>query len=220
MTRTVAALLAVLLAVGCQRAVPNEPVLPTDAGPPPECSEDALRRFVERAPTMPLDDKRAARSLLLEMFAMDQCQRQLLSFGASVDAHNSQEIERMVDHYGWPGRRTWGKEADFAAFLIVQHSDNEAFQERVLAMLDRLRTTGDTSPTYWAYLDDRLNAVRKQRPQHFGSQGGCVGTGVWRPLPIEDEAGVEKRRQALGMEPLADYVEHMNGICQGELVPP
>jgi hypothetical protein len=211
----------IVTAVACQRA-PIELTLlaEPDAGTLPECSADVLARFVEKAPIVPLDDRRAARSMLLEMLQMDQCQRQLGHHGMSVDPHNAEQLARLIDRYGWPSRRTWGEESDRAALLIVQHAKDVTFEARVLAMLEQLVKTGDTSPVHVAYLHDRVFAVRRKLPQRYGTQGWCVAVGSWKPLPIEDEAGVDHRREEVGLEPLAAYVEKMSEVCTEASPPP
>jgi hypothetical protein len=184
-----------------------------DAGPGPECDREGLQRFVEQAPTMPLENRNDARNLLLEMVAWDQCMRQLMFPGPKVDRHNTEQLKRFVDHYGWPTLRAWGHEAERAAFLIAQHADHDvAFQEKVLVILRDLKPE-DRTPAYPAYLHDRIQVLAKKAPQRFGTQGSCVGTGVWQPFPIEDEGGVDVRRKSVGLAPLAEYVATMNGLC-------
>ncbi len=57
----------------------------------------------------------------------------------------------------------------------------------------------DVEPVDIAYLSDRV-AVAEGRPQKYGTQ--FQGP---KPMPIEDEARVDERRAALGLESMADY---------------
>jgi hypothetical protein len=42
------------------------------------------------------------------------------------------------------------------------------------------------------------------RPQRYGTQFDWDAAGQLSPLPIEDQAGVDERRQTLGLRPLKD----------------
>uniref|UniRef100_UPI0038CBF70A hypothetical protein n=1 Tax=Caulobacter hibisci TaxID=2035993 RepID=UPI0038CBF70A len=43
------------------------------------------------------------------------------------------------------------------------------------------------------------------RAQTYGTQGGCKGPADWRPDPVIDPEGLEARRAAVGLEPIAAY---------------
>jgi hypothetical protein len=73
-------------------------------------------------------------------------------------------------------------------------------------LFDRLAAvdTGEATPAQLAYLDDRVR-MRQGRAQRYGTQIRTVDD---RPVPfeLEDPDGVDERRRAVGLEPLADYV--------------
>jgi hypothetical protein len=71
---------------------------------------------------------------------------------------------------------------------------------------------GQASPGNLAYLEDRI-AVAAGDPQVYGTQVGCGPDGPVPATPIDDEAGVDDRRAAAGLEPLADYLAEMATIC-------
>jgi hypothetical protein len=75
-----------------------------------------------------------------------------------------------------------------------------------------LLVLGEIKPSLYAYLYDRV-AVGAERPQRFGTQGRCVGTGRWEPQPIEEPELVDIRRAQMGLVVLQDYIELMNGHC-------
>lgn len=132
-----------------------------------------------------------------------------------ADADNLPWLKADLDAHGWYRITEMGKEADNAAWLMVQHADADVvFQQKILAMLEPLVGQGETSPTNYAYLLDRV-AVNSQRPQRYGTQGGCADGG-WEPRALEEPAtAVDQRRAEVGLPPLADYIAAFkaNGLC-------
>ncbi len=124
---------------------------------------------------------------------------------AAIDRQNTARLEQIVDRYGWPGRALVGFEAADAAWLLVQHADaNVAFQKRCLKLMQEA-PKGDVKPKQIAYLTDRI-LVHEGKMQMYGTQAQGQG-GVLKPLPIADEANVDRRRALAGMPPLAEYLK-------------
>jgi hypothetical protein len=124
-------------------------------------------------------------------------------FNAS-DRANTERLKRIVDKFGWPSTAEFGEAAEQAAWVVAQHADlDRPFQHQVLQLLEASTEKGDSPPRHFAYLYDRV-AVAEHRLQRWGTQGRCVN-GRWHPLPIADPDGVDERRAAAGMAPLAAY---------------
>jgi|KBSMisStaDraftv2_1062788.scaffolds.fasta_scaffold196081_1 hypothetical protein len=122
----------------------------------------------------------------------------------AADQWNQKQLQLILGRIGWPVISRYGAEADRTAFLIVQHATNDlSFQRDILAKLKKLLATKETGGENYALLFDRVREDEHGR-QRFGSQGQCHN-GTWIFDPIEDPAGVDKRRAALGMPPLARY---------------
>ncbi|MEL7237930.1 MAG: DUF6624 domain-containing protein, partial [Planctomycetota bacterium] len=122
-----------------------------------------------------------------------------------TDAANRAWLRGVLDETGWPGKSMVGEEAASAAWLIVQHADDDVdFQEHALAMLTAARDAGEADAKSVAYLVDRVRMNRGQ-PQVYGTQTQQVDgeINVW---PIEDAANVDERRAAVELMPLADYL--------------
>lgn len=130
-----------------------------------------------------------------------------------IDGENTEWLKADIAANGWYLISTAGEQASSAAWLMAQHADRDrAFQRQVLALLEPLAATGETSASNYAYLYDRV-AVGENRPQRYGSQGRCVAKGVWAPNDLEDPAGVQARRDAFEMGSLAEYTAHMHQYC-------
>lgn len=127
-----------------------------------------------------------------------------------VDEGNTAWLRARLKTHGWFTIAEYGKEADGAAFLLVQHADRDpAFQAEVLPMLEKLALEGQTRPSDYALLFDRV-AVAQKRPQRYGSQGRCDAQGVWTPFETEDPANLDQRRATMGLLPSAEYAARLS----------
>jgi len=123
----------------------------------------------------------------------------------AVDKKDRTRLAEIIDKHGWPGKTLVGKEAASDAWLIVQHADADpAFQKRCLQLMKGL-PKGEVEPQDVAYLTDRVLVADKKK-QLYGTQLRSDG-GKFKPLPIEDEANVDKRRAEIGLMPLAEYLK-------------
>jgi poly(3-hydroxybutyrate) depolymerase len=161
----------------------------------------------------------ALRNELLEMQSRDQDVR---TRGANVDfdawaktdAANKKRLKEIIARYGWPTVAMVDTDGAEAAWIIVQHADDEPdFQRQALKLMEPLVKTGQASAKNFAYLYDRTH-----RPQRFGTQGICITEGSWQPFEIDDKDDVDKRRKEIGTIPLAEYVALMSKQCKDETV--
>jgi hypothetical protein len=130
-----------------------------------------------------------------------------------VDSDNTEWLKADVAAHGWYLISVHGEAASSAAWLMAQHADRDRpFQHRVLALMEPLVETGETSLSNYAYLYDRI-AVSENRPQRYGTQGVCVAKGVWAPNDLEDPDQVEALREAARIGSLAEYTAHMHQYC-------
>jgi len=125
--------------------------------------------------------------------------------GCRTDHANTEWLKSDLKRHGWPKVTTEGEAADKAAWLLVQHADDDrAFQREVLAVLERLLPEKGTRPASFAYLYDRV-AVAEKRPQRFATQGRCTPAKVWEPFDVEDLGSIDKVRASVGLGTLAEY---------------
>lgn len=133
----------------------------------------------------------------------------------AADKASQRWLKQWLAQRGWPRISVEGERAAHAAWLVAQHADHDvALQKTVLAAMEPLLASKDVDATDYAYLYDRV-AVNEGRPQRYASQGRCVGAGQWRPLPMEDEANVQARRDAIDLGSLEEYIAMMNPLCRG-----
>ncbi|UOQ78981.1 hypothetical protein MUN84_10920 [Hymenobacter sp. 5516J-16] len=124
----------------------------------------------------------------------------------ATDARNLQRITTLLDTHGWPTKAAVGNTGTTTVFLVIQHSDL-ATQQKYFPMAKQAAERGDLSKSALALLQDRI-LIGQGKPQLYGSQLHTdPTTGKTAFSPIEDEAHVDERRAALGMEPLASYAK-------------
>lgn len=177
---------------------------------------DRLRLRAERLP--PTAAERAqARQRLLRMDRIDAALRARWAAagfparGATARALRALEraaaawLQETVEAHGWPGRALVGARAAEAACRLVQHLHAApAFQRRCLRLLRAAAAAGDVPPRHPAGLEDAL-CVQQGRPQRYGTKLRRVD-GALVPYPIRGAAGVDARRAAVGLPPMADYL--------------
>jgi hypothetical protein len=129
----------------------------------------------------------------------------------AIDAHSTARMKEIVKRYGWPGPELVGRDGADAAFLLIQHSPELAFQQAMLPQVRRSYQSGNLSAWNYALLLDRV-LTREGRPQVYG-----MAVERWakrEPVlyPIKDAANVDKRRAKIGLPPLREYLEFMKRL--------
>ena len=137
----------------------------------------------------------------------------------AIDAESTAFLRGLVADTGWPTYDQVGAKAADSAWLLVQHADAAPeLQAEVLALMEPLVEAGQASGLNLAYLSDRVRCAAKQ-PQSFGTQFGSDASGVHRPFPLEDPAGIDERRASVGLEPLAEYARQISEVYGAEASP-
>lgn len=117
-------------------------------------------------------------------------------------------LDEVIARYGWPGIAMVGDEPAAAACRLVQHVPAEAdFQERCLALLLEAAEAGQVPAADVAGVWDAVRLAHGE-PQKYGTKFHVV-EGELVPCPIEREESVDRRRAAMGLEPLAAYAARL-----------
>ncbi|GAB3831382.1 DUF4135 domain-containing protein [Kribbella italica] len=114
-------------------------------------------------------------------------------------------LRQVIDEHGWPGPLMVGEEAAESACRLVQHLESHAEFQRTC--LDLLTAAVDVPGRHVAYLTDAL-CITEDRPQVYGTKFHAVD-GQLVPCPLAEPVTVDRRRAALGLEPLADYAARL-----------
>jgi hypothetical protein len=110
-----------------------------------------------------------------------------------LDANNFEEIKKIINKIGYPGRSKVGYENEAIAFLVIQHS-NINFMEKCLPLVHTASKNHELKTMYYAYLYDRIKML-KGEPQLYGTQYDLQG----KLHKIKDIENVNERRSKIGL---------------------
>lgn len=220
MRRTGAMILAILWGTPCMAAV-----APPD---PPEATVERVRgiaaraKLIEEIAGMAAVDQ-AMRTMMLEATSKlppDQRDAILKPAGALIvaqDRLHAKRLKAIIAAHGWPKISETSERTAAAAVTLVNHASFDlAFQRQVLVLIEPLAAQREARPEDYARLYDRLATVDK-RPQRYGTQGTTCKDGKYAvPADLEAPEGLEARRAAVGLQPMAEYLaalDKMYGSC-------
>ena len=132
----------------------------------------------------------------------------------AADSVNLIKIKAILDKNGWVGADKVGNEASNALFLVIQHSDLPT-QQKYLPMMREAVKNKKASGGNLALLEDRV-ALGEGRKQIYGSQLRGDGKGGYFLSPLEDPDNVDKRREEVGLPPIAEYIQRWNLVWNVE----
>ena len=124
-----------------------------------------------------------------------------------ADSARTLRLKQIIERHGWPTPALVGKDGVEAAWIIVQHSPDYAWQEQMLPVLERAAAAGDIRRTDVSLLTDRV-LVHRGKPQRYGNSFS-IRDGRLVADPIEDIGGLDARRAALGLPPMSEYARQL-----------
>ena len=135
---------------------------------------------------------------------------------AIVHRRNGDRLGEMVDAHGWPVATMVGEDGADAAWLVLHHAIGDpALQRRCLPLLEQAAAQGEIPAWHPATLLDGIRFY-EGRPQVYGSMFDWDESGRLAPWAIEDAEGVDERRAAVGLPPLADQVASAQAAAERE----
>ena len=121
----------------------------------------------------------------------------------SVDELNARRMRAIISEIGWPTISKVGAQAEHMAWLLAQHAELD-FQKECFALMAR-EPADEVCARHLAYLEDRIR-VREGLPQRYGTQLQKSENGL-ELLPTLDPEDLDARRQTVGLEPIAEYLD-------------
>lgn len=134
---------------------------------------------------------------------------------SEIDKKNLAKIIPVIEKYGWLAANEVGDRGNLTLFLVIQHAD-QATQEKYLPLIRAAVKDKKAEGGQLALLEDRVAMLQGKR-QIYGSQIGYhPDTKARILLPLEDPDRVDKRRAAVGLNPIAEYLERYDIIWNPE----
>lgn len=136
----------------------------------------------------------------------------LYKYWVNIDKHNTQEIKKIILHWGWPDPSLFGRDYGHDIFLIAQHANDIKLQKTVLNNINKLALQDKELLKKSAYLQDRI-CIKQKLPQRYGTQGFCLKPKVWQPYELENSANINNLRKSVGLNSFYEYKKMMNQVC-------
>lgn len=164
------------------------------------------------------------RQELLEMMAADQEARAFMTEKPpdeftrddietlqETDRRNRNRLKEIVEEHGWPSSDMVGRRGLDAAFILVQHADQDpAFQRQMLPFVRVAYHDGDMTGEHVALLTDRV--LRNEgRPQLYGTQVD-ISSGEIVVMPVDDPDSLDARRARMGLPPMEEYLRVIRDV--------
>lgn len=146
---------------------------------------------------------------LLEKYHLKKSDVIIDSFGIETDEKNLARLKEIMNDYGFPTKKTVGKDAMRGVFIMIQHSDaDKEWQKSQLTNIENAVKKGDLDGQSYAYLYDRIK-INSGEKQLYGTQFSSVDP-VKKTATLvetEDPENLDKRRMEFGMMPFEMYKE-------------
>ena len=120
---------------------------------------------------------------------------------------NAKILDNIIEKHGFPMIEKVGREANEAAWLVIQHSISKPeFMKKCAALLEKAVKESQADAKQLAYLTDRI-AVFEDRAQLYGTQFDWDERGEINPKPFDDFEKVNERRKSVGLNSLQEQIE-------------
>ncbi len=135
---------------------------------------------------------------------------------ANLHSRNAKILDEIIDTVGYPIVDKVGKEANEAAWLVIQHSIGQPyFMKKSAELLKVAVNENKADPKSLAYLTDRI-AVFEGKPQLYGTQFDWDENGEMKPNQFDDISKVNQKRRAIGLNTLEAQTEIMKVRVKNE----
>lgn len=127
---------------------------------------------------------------------------------AVADSLNLLKVAAIIDKFGWLGADEIG-EGNTTLFMVIQHSGIQT-QDKYLPVMRVAAANGKAALKSLALLEDRV-ALHHGNRQLYGSQViWDMKTNQYQVAPLEAPELVDKRRAAMGLPAMAEYLSAFN----------
>jgi hypothetical protein len=120
---------------------------------------------------------------------------------------NEKKIRNLLDNHGWPTKEKSGERGNWTICNVIQHADNEV-RIKYLPMMQQAVKDKKLEPRFLVRATDRI-ATEKGELQIYGGQMKFYpATKTFNVWPVFDPLNIDKRRAAIGLGPIAEYLKN------------
>lgn len=123
-----------------------------------------------------------------------------------ISKRNFLIMEKLLKENGWPTYTTVGKIAADAPLLVINHHKKDETRKKYLVRIKEACKNNEGSCLEYAKIHDRI-LVNDGKKQLYGMQFQYDKNRNLAPFPIESPEYVDKRRKAIGLESLKQYLK-------------
>lgn len=136
----------------------------------------------------------------------------------SINELHYLRIRQIVKIHGFPNFSLVGYSGMQGAWLLIQHQDKyPGFQKEALRLLKKELRRNEADSRQYAYLVDRVH-INTGKKQIYGTQTRLKpDSSSFEVEPTRAPRKLNKRRKAVGLEPLEEYIQKLNHINAGIL---
>jgi hypothetical protein len=168
---------------------------------PPERAE-AVRRELARREQVSVRVRLEYREALKD----DASRKAKLAEMMKIDAADSRYLAGLLREVGWVDSERFGGAAEHGAYLIVMHTHDLALMQTGIEELEKEVKAKRFDAEQFAGLFDRFRGI-VALPQRYGMVVTHTARGEMVLGPLEDRKRVDEFRKAIGLPPLARYLE-------------
>lgn len=123
-----------------------------------------------------------------------------------TDSINFLKISSIVNTYGWKGKTYFGKDAAEALIIVLMHANIDN-QKKYFSIVRTAAVEGALPAEGFAIIADNI-ALNENNTQIYGTHVRMADDGQYQSFAIADEAGVDARREEIGLCSLAIYLRN------------
>ncbi|MEM6684854.1 MAG: DUF6624 domain-containing protein [Bacteroidota bacterium] len=120
---------------------------------------------------------------------------------------NEQKVKKILDTYGWPSRDMIGPNGNWTLCNVIQHSDNN-FRIQYLPLMRKAVKDGKLEARFLVRAEDRIATEKGELQLYGGQMKYYPETKSFNLWPVYDPINIDKRRVAIGLEPIAVFLKN------------
>jgi hypothetical protein len=140
----------------------------------------------------------------------DEQMKCYLKIGEEIDKPNTQRLNEIVRTHGVPDAKLVGADGVEAYYLILQHSNDQTLKQKSLKGMKKAYEEKVLSAADYANFTDRLR-VNLGKLQVYGANFDFKN-GKLVMSPTKDVKNLDKRRKAIGLPPIAEYMKMLEEV--------